>query len=472
MQTPILGGTYVARSLNAAANRMVNLFPEQVPQGGNTAGFLSRCPGLDLLATVGTGPIRGLYQFGDFGYVVSGSELYQVTTGFVSTLLGAVSGTDPVSMADNGTQLFLACNSDSYIYNVTTGVFGQITDVDFPGAVTVGYLDGYFVFNQPNSQKIWTTQVLDGTSIDALDFASAEGRADNVVSLIVDHLEAWIFGTNSVEVWYDAGSSDFPLARIQGAFIETGCDAAYSVARLDNSIFWLGGDARGRGVVYRANGYTAARVSTDAVEYAIQNYGTISDARAYTYQQEGHAFYVLQFPTEGATWVYDVSTNLWHERFSFSNGDFVRHRPVCQMSFANKIVVGDYENGKLYAYDLNTFDDNGDIQRWVRAWRALPTDRNTGRRTEQHALQLMYEAGTGLVSGQGSAPVVSLRWSDDGGHTWSNYHDREMGAIGETGKRVIWYRLGQTGKLRDRVYEISGSDPVKIIVLGAELVLT
>ena len=265
MKTPILGSSYVARSVNAADSRMVNLFSEVVPEGGKEPGFLQRAPGLRLLATVGTGPIRGLWTFGGFGYVVSGSKLYKLTTGYTATELGTVSGSGPVSMSDNGTQLFVACNGPSYIYNAGTGVFQQITDPDFPGAVTVGYLDGYFVFNEPNSQKVWVTSLLEGTQIDPLDFASAEGAPDQMVSLIVDHREVWLFGTNSVEVWYDAGNADFPLARIQGAYNEIGCAAAYSVAKLDNGLFWLGADARGNGIVYRANGYTGQRISTHAV---------------------------------------------------------------------------------------------------------------------------------------------------------------------------------------------------------------
>lgn len=470
MKTPILGSSYVARSVNAADSRMVNLFPEIVPEGGKEPGFLQRAPGLRLLASVGDGPIRGLWTFGGYGYVVSGTNLYKINTNWAATLIGVVSGAGPVSMSDNGTQLFVACNGPSYIYNANTGVFQQITDPDFPGAVTVGYLDGYFVFNEPNSQKVWVTSLLEGTQVDPLDFASAEGAPDNIVSLIIDHREVWLFGTNSVEVWYDAGNADFPLARIQGAHNEIGCAAAYSVAKLDNGLFWLGSDARGNGIVYRANGYTGQRVSTHAVEWQIQQYGDISDAIAYTYQQDGHAFYVLTFPSANATWVYDVSTQAWHERAGFSNGQFTRHRSNCQMNFNNEIIVGDYENGKLYAFDLNVYADDTATQKWLRSWRALPTGQNNLKRTAQHSLQLDCEAGVGLVTGQGSDAEVMLRWSDDGGHTWSNEHWRSMGKIGQTGRRVLWRRLGMTMKLRDRVYEVSGTDPVKIAIMGAELI--
>lgn len=471
MKTPILGSCYVTRSVNAAANRMVNLFPEIIPEGGKEPAFLNRAPGLRLLATIGTGPIRGVWIFGGDGYVVSGDELYKITTSFVATLLGTVSGTGPVSIADNGTQLFIAANPDGYIYNRLTNVFQQITDPDFPGAVSVGYLDGYFVFNEPNSQRVWITELLEGTQVDALDFASAEGSPDGLVGLIIDHREAWLFGTNSVEVWYNAGLTDFPLQRIQGAFNEIGCLAPYSIAKMDNGIFWLGSDARGNGIVYRANGYTGQRISTHAVEWQIQQYTDLSDALAYTYQQDGHSFYVLVFPTVNTTWVYDVATQAWHERAGWDHdlGEFTRHRSNCQMNFAGMIVVGDFENGKLYEFDLNTYSDDSEIQRWLRAWRALPTGQNNLKRTAQHTLQLDCESGVGLVSGQGSDPQVALRWSDDGGHTWSNTHYRSMGKIGEYGRRVIWRRLGMTLKLRDRVYEVSGTDPVKIAIMGAEL---
>jgi hypothetical protein len=475
MKTPILGSTYVARSVNAADARMVNLFPEVVPEGGKEPAFLQRCPGLLNLATIGSGPIRGLWTFSSdnsTAFVVSGNELYKINTSYTATLLGSIPGTGPVSMADNGTQLFIACNGPSYIYNNSTGEFGQIVDPDFPGAVSVGYIDGYFVFNEPNSQRIWVTQLLDGTSIEPLDFASAEGSPDGVVGLIVDHREVWVYGTNSVEVWYDAGTPDFPLQRIQGAFNEIGCISAYTIAKMDNGLFWLGADARGQGIVYRANGYTGQRISTHAVEWQIQQYGNLTDALAYTYQQDGHSFYVLIFPSANTTWVYDVATGAWHERAGWSDGSFTRHRSNCQMAFNNQIIVGDYQNGNIYAFDLDTYADNGQIQKWLRSWRALPTGQNNLKRTAQHAMQLDMESGVGLATGQGSNPEVMLRWSDDGGHTWSNYRTTSVGKIGEYYYRVWFRRLGMTMKLRDRVYELSMTDPVKTAIMGAEILIT
>jgi hypothetical protein len=270
---------------------------------------------------------------------------------------------------------------------------------------------------------------------------------------------------------------------------------------LDNSLWWLGTDARGQGIVYRTAGYNAQRVSTHAIEYAIAAYGNLSDAVAYTYQQEGHAFYVLSFAQ--ATWVYDVATSAWHERAGFEAGEFTRHRSNCQCNFGGTTVVGDYENGNIYALDLDTYADNGEIQKWLRSWRAIPTGQNDLKRTAHHALQLDCESGVGLdyldplapvelnllllqdggelltedgfgillneTDGGMMKPRVMLRWSDDGGHTWSNEHWSDMGKIGQFSHRVFWRRLGMTLKLRDRVYEVSGTDPVKVAIMGAEL---
>lgn len=476
MQTPILGSAYVARSVNAADSRMVNLFPEIIPEGGQTPAFLNRAPGLKFLQSIGTGPIRGLWAHQTNGsdfYVASGQEFYKVD-GLTATpqLLGTISGTGQVSIADNGTQLFIACNPKSYIYNEVTNQFAEITDPDFTGAVTVAYLDGYFVYNEPNSQKVWVTQLLDGTQVDPLAFASAEGSPDGLVAINVDHREAWLFGTDSIEVWYDAGLPDFPLTRIQGAFNEIGCAAAFSVAKLDNGLFWLGQDARGHGIVYRSQGYTGVRISTHAIEWQIQQYGNMSDAVGYTYQQDGHAFYVLNFPVANATWVYDVATQGWHERAGFLNGEFTRNRGNCQCNFQGNIIVGDFENGNIYQLDLMQYADHDQPQKWLRSWRALPTGQNNLKRTSQHTLQLTCETGVGLNTGQGYDPQVMLRWSDDGGHTWSNEHWASIGKIGEYGFRAIWRRLGMTLKLRDRVYEVSGTDPVKIDIVGAELIIS
>jgi hypothetical protein len=469
MKTPILGGQYVARSHRAGYNRAINLYPEAITEGGKEPGFLSRCPGLKKKSTIGGGPLRGGVVAEDYAYIVSGNTLYKVTSAYSATSLGTIDGEGFAPMSFNGVQIMIACGEIGYIYNTSTGVLAQITDPDFPGATTVDYLDGYFIFNEPDSQKVWVTTLLDGTSVDPLEFTSAEGKPDGLVAVKVSHREAWLFGKNSIEIFYNSGALDFPLARISGAFIEIGCSAPYSIAQLDNSLFWLGADARGSGIVYRANGYSGVRVSDHSIEDAIAGFSTISDAIGYSYQQAGHTFYVLTFPTADRTFVFDAATGAWHERAAYEDGSFHRHFSQIQFVFNDLVHVGDYRNGNLYVFDLETYADDTTEQRWLRTWRALPTGKNNLKRKIHHQLQLDCQTGVGLNSGQGSNPQVMLRWSDDGGHNWSGYHLQELGALGDTQQVVIWKRLGMT---RDRIYELSGTDPNKIAIMGAELRLT
>ena len=470
MKTPILGGEYITRSTSAGANRCINLFAEEVGEGGKEPGFLSRCPGMTKKVAVGTGPIRGSIKAGSNAYVVSGSKLYKVTPAYSVTEEGTVAtGSGIVSMAFNGTQIMIACNPEAYIYNTATDAFAQITDPDFPGASAVDHLDGYFVFSQPSTQKFWVTALLNGLAVDPLEFSSAEGSPDNLTTLRVSHREVWLFGTDSIEVFYNAGNTDFPLSRIQGAFIEAGCAAANSVAKLDNSLFWLGSDARGTGIIFRADGYTAKRISNHAIESTIQGFSTVVDAIAYSYQQDGHYFYVISFPTADRTFCYDVATGLWHERGDHSDGEFHQHRARCMFILNEQVHVGDRLNGFIYTFDLDNYTDNGKAQKWLRSWRALPTGKNTLKRLIHHQLQIDCEVGVGLNSGQGEEASVMLRWSDDGGKTFGNYHLGSFGRIGEFLYRPIWRRLGMS---RDRVYELSGSDPNKIIIMGAELKTT
>lgn len=476
VKTPFLGQAYVGFSKTSADNKLINLFPEVVPAdgGGKEIGVFYRCPGLKLRGVVGTGPIRGLYFARQDLYVVSGNALYRVDTTLTVFLIGTITGTGPVSMTDNGIQVFVSAlsNGSGYIYNSNTMAFAPIADPDFPGSGTVCFLDGYFVFNQPNTQKIWITSLYDGTSINPLDFASAEASPDNVVALATSHDELWCFGTNTTQVFTNTGDADFPLQPLKGVVIEYGCVAAPTVCKLDNTLFWLSQNDQGFGQVVRANGYTPQRISTHYIENTIRGYSTISDAIAYSYQQNGHAFYVISFPTGNQTFAYDVATGEWHERAYFNpiNSQFERHRGQNHAVYLGNIhLVGDYGNGNIYQLDPDTFTDNGNKQKWLRTWRALPAGTNNLNKVFHRKLQIDAEMGVGLSGAPGADgvdPQMVLRWSDDGGFTWSNEHWRSMGALGKYKNRAIWRLLGSS---RDRVYELSGTDSVKTALLSAQL---
>jgi hypothetical protein len=228
-----------------------------------------------------------------------------------------------------------------------------------------------------------------------------------------------------------------------------------------------GPERDGGGIVWRLNGYTPQRVSTDAIEYAIASYADISDAVAYAYQQEGHTFYVLTFPTGNATWVYDAATQLWHQRAYLdpATGTLGRHRSNCHMYYAGLHIVGDCKTGDLYALDLDYYYDGAA----TRCRRSAPRRTSPGRITAGScttACRSTFETGVGLNSGQGADPVALLDWSDDGGHTWSNQHAAHGQDRPVYRTRVRWNRLGRA---RDRVYRMTITDPVKRVIIGAAL---
>lgn len=474
-QFPFIGASYLSRSRNFDAQRCVNLFPEASGSGTSKAiAMLIGTPGLTLFSTLAGAGVRGCIRFtASQSIVVVGGNVYSVTTAGVGTLIGTIfNRTTPVSMASNGTVIMLVTGPEGYVVtpnvNPALSTVTQIVNPAFLGADKVDYIDGYFVFNQPGTGRFQITGLF-ATTVDPLDFATAEGSPDLLISLIVNQREIWLFGENSTEVFFDSGNALFPFQRIQGAFIEQGCAAKFSPAKSGTTLFWLSADDRGQGMVLKASGYQPQRVSTHAIEYAIAQYPRIDDAIGYTYQQEGHIFYVLTFPTGNATWVFDESTQLWHERAWRNPVDasLNRHRSNCQMAFAGKVIVGDWETGKLYSLNLDAYDDNGDILPAIRqcAHEASPDD------TWQffHRLWIDMETGVGLNAGQGSDPQVMLEWSDDGGHTFPNQMWASAGKIGEYRRRVNYRRLG---KSRDRVWRATITDPVKRIFIAADAAMT
>ncbi len=470
MNINFVGGAYQSRSLKLDAQRCVNFYPVMGESGtAKSVAALFGTPGLRLLTTLGgAGGIRAEYPptNGGDAIVIQGGSVYRITSTFVSRLVGTIDLlTTPVSIADNGTTAVLVTGPNGYTLDLATDTLTQITDPAFYGAVRVSYNNVTFIFERPGTNQFYVTTP-GAVTFDALDFASAESNAEPIVSHIINHSELLLFKRTRTEVWSDSGNADFPYAENINASIEQGCAAAHSVVGLDNSVFWLGGDKNGTGIVWRLNGYTPVRISHAGIEKAIQGYSDISDAVGFAQQKEGQTFYFLTFPSGNATWVYDVATRLWHERAYLlpANGQLQRHRANAMMFFGGEHVVGDWENGKLYALDLDYYSDNGDPLVSLRA--ASHIADGDYKNIRFHEIEVDIEAGVGLTTGQGSNPKMMLRWSNDGGKTWSTLQEMSMGRIGETLARARAKRLG---KARDRVFEISISDPVKRVVLGASV---
>lgn len=465
MQFPFIGGSYTARSKNFAAEVCINLYPEMGSASSKSPAMLVGTPGKRLWLNLAGGNIRGMLRFSAvLSLVVCGGNIYTVSNMGVSNLIHTIgTASTPVSMASNGTLVMLVTGPDGYTINPITGVVTKVTDAGFQGADTVQFIDGYFAFNKTGTGQFQITGLYD-PAIDGLDFATAEGAPDLLLSLITDHRELWLFGETSTEVYFNSGNVDFPFERINGAFIEQGCAAKFSPAKMDNTVYWLASDERGYGTVQRAQGYQPQRISTHAVEFAISQMSRIDDAVAYTYQQEGHSFYVLNFPTAQQTWVFDAATNLWHQRAWRDPADntLKQDRAICQMAFAGETLVGDNSNGNIYVLDLDYFTDNGDPIARIRACSHLSDPEY--RYQFFDSLQVDMQTGVGLVTGQGSDPKAMLQWSDDGGYSWGNELWASIGKIGERRTRVKWRRLGRS---RDRIFRVTITDPIRVIMVGA-----
>lgn len=431
-------------------------------------GILLGTPGLLLLATIGTGPIRGLYTTTTgVLYAVSGNTLYSLSSIWGQTVIGTLqTNSGPVSMTDNGPtagSLFICDGANGYSVTLSTNAFAQITAADWVGSNLVTFQDGYFIFAQPNTAQFYLSD-LNATTFNAPATTGKNGGSDNIISIICFQRNLWLFGDRTTEVWYDAGSNTNPFQYISGSMSQIGCAAAYSPAIINNNLFWLGKDATGAGVVYTASGWAPQRISTHAVEIAIQKYSTISDALGWTYEENGHQFYVLTFPTGNNTWVYDLATGFWHERCYNNMGQFQRHRANCYAAAYGVHVVGDYSNGNIYQQSLTQYFDNTTP---IIRQRISPHVSNDMNEVFYSRFQLDMETGVGVDGGtQGTNPQAMLSWSDDGGHSWSNEHWASIGAIGSYKYRAIWRRLG---KSRNRVFKLSISDPVKTALIGASI---
>ncbi len=454
--------SYKSRSLPLSAQRLVNCYSEREPSDAKSPIALFGAPGLVSWTTAGAGagPIRGMHVMGDFLYVVSGDTLYSVTSAGVATAVGStVSGTGVVSMADNGTQLCIVNGVNGYIYTVTGG-FQIITDVNFHSANTVTFFDSYFVFDWKGTNKYFISNILDGTTFGGLDFATAEVQSDYVIATVNQQENLLIFGTRTIETWYDAGALSFPFQRYDGATIERGCSAPLTPIKEDNSVFFLGDEL----IFYRLNGIVPVRISTHAIEAAWRQYQVISDAYTCSYTFEGHKFIVLTFPSQPVTWVYDISTNLWHERISWdqNNNTLERWRGNCFANFNNMLLIGDTYNGTIGYLDANTFTEYGNTMQAVMVSPPIHSDR---KRVYVSSLELDMETGTGLSTGQGAEPQIMLDWSNDGGRTWVALQKwTTLGKVGEYLTRVRWTRLGQA---RARIFRVFISDPVKRVVIAA-----
>lgn len=453
--------SYKSPSLPVSAQRVVNLYAEKQPPDAKTDVAVFGHPGIVLFATCGAGPsVRGAHKMGGVPYFVSGQRLYSVSsTGVAADLGGSITGTGPVSMDDNGTQLVITNGVNGYLYSAALG-FTLISDVDFNAADTVQFFDQRFYFDWKNTNKFFGSDILDGTSYNALVFASAETRPDNVKAVVLNKQILLVFGESTIEPWQDIGAANFPLERVPGVVIERGLAASRATAKEDNAVFFLGDDRR----FYRLDGLTPVGISTPAIDAEWQTYSVVSDAYCFSYPWNGHKFVVVHFVAANKTWVWDISVGLWHERESWDiNGRFLgRWTGNCVVQCYDKILIGDAYSGNIGYLDASTYTEFGCTTQGLATSPPIHADR---KRLFISRFELDIEAGTGIASGQGSDPQWMLRISKDGGRTYGTRQLwRSSGAMGANRTRLRWLKLGQA---RERVFELTTTDPVKRTIIAA-----
>jgi hypothetical protein len=477
-----VGASYTTRSIYQNDQECINFYPEIDPTkqpGQRGIVALYPTPGLVTEIQFPTpGEIRGMRALSGLKYAIAvcGNKVYRIATDLTYLEVGTLlSDEGPVSITDNimtsdGLTAYLVDGAHRYYYIVDTNKFQVLpsSDGDWEGATVVDTVDNYVAYNEPGTQN-WAVTDLGSPLSTTLLYGSKDGSPDTLVSLIVDHRQVYLLGEVTTEVWVDVGSVipnliTFPFQRVAGTSSQNGCGAPFSVARFAETFMFLGRDTLGTATIGQMRGYEYVRLSNHAVENSLVGYD-VSDARAWTFQVEGHEFYVITFPQIDLTWVYDLTTQQWFKwlYWNTTTSTYERHRANCGIAFANKNLVGDYENGKIYSLSFDAFTDAGNP---IRRLRRAPHITSDLQRQYFEEFQIQFQPGVGLSTGQGDNPQAMLRWSNDGGSTWSNEHWVSIGKIGNYLNRAIWRRLGWS---RDRIFEVSLTDPVKAVIISANL---
>ena len=434
-------------------------------------GVYGSTPQVYTVSSVTSGVVTGLTVYSQGSYTTQPINNVSTTTsgsgtGLTLTLTfgTGTGGTGSYKVSPSQTE---ATSETMYALNFSVL---PSSDGAFSGADVVDIVDNYFVYNNPNTQQ-WAASNILSPITPALSYGNKDGAPDNLVSIIVDHREVYLMGEDSSEVWVDAGTFPFPFQRIPGTSTQHGIVAKFSVARLGNSFAYLSRNIRGQSQVMLMEGYIPKRISTHAVENTLVNQ-PVADAVAFTYQLEGHEVYVISFPTLDITWAYDITTDMWHKWLWCDNTNtYHRCRANCVAVFQNMVLVGDWQNGQIYELDPNNFTDNGQNVRRLRRAPHLVTDL---QRQYFEEFQIQFQPGVGTTGvsmpvdtkSTTTYPQAMLRWSNDGGSTWSREYWVTIGQEGKYKNRAIWRRMGWA---RDRVYEVVVTDPVNAVIISANL---
>lgn len=459
----LFGVSQQGKSSTVTSQKHLNLYAEIIADAEKSRVVYYGTPGLLLFTSFGDTPIRGWIAVGDFIYAVHRGVFWEVNNAGVKTNRGTLTSTSGrVQMAYNGTQIAIVDGSFAGFYNYTiaTTTLATVTANVIGTPIDVTFQDGYGLFAYADA-KFQKTSAYAFQTLDALEFATAESNPDGLSRVVADHGELVLAGSETVEFWGNTGAQDFPYSNQRGSTLEFGLAAPWSLVKYNDSLAGLFKNRMGQVQVMQMAGHALRKISDQELDYKINNYGSVSDATSYAYMLGGHPMLVVNFPSEGKSHLYDGSTSMWTELESGLDG--ARHVGELHLDYLNKPRIADYANGNIYTLDADTYTDNGTpIAREI-----VSKHFNSGLdMLKISKLQVDFETGVGLISGQGSDPQAMMQFSKDNGHTWSNGAWVTLGAIGAFLTRAIWWRLGVA---RDWVFKIRITDPVKVVIAGASI---
>lgn len=384
---PVIGGAYSDDAKAWTCQDTVNYIPVAAERpGGRSPTMLRGVPGMRTFCVTGSNkPIRGARNVEGLLLVVTGTTLYKVSTNGAATALGTIPGVGRVSMSHNqitgGNEVAIANGQSGYVYNTVTGTLAQITDEGFPGAISFDFVDGYITGIEPARRFAFHSNLAAATDYNTLDRYEAEGSPDKLVGQIVDHREWWLFSERTIEPFVNTGAATNTFQRASNTMIEVGCASGASIAQMDSSVFWVGND----GIVYRANGYTPQRISTQAIEQALARCN-LAQCFAFTFEDRGHKVYYLTCP-DGQTWGYDAATGEWHRRQSEG---LTRWRINTLTKWNGVWIAGDYTNGKLYELNWDVQDEDHAVLERRRITGVLSDNQN---RVTVDGVALVFDTG-------------------------------------------------------------------------------
>lgn len=472
----LLGGTYEQKFKDWNAQRTINWYPKisKDEEKNKTKVALFPRPGLTQFASASGNCVRGLFTARTLTeercFAVIGTTLYEISYDGTMTsrasLGNLTSGTkSKVYMEiNNNNELMIQDPKAGYIFDLNTNTATQITDLDYPGGGTLAYADGYFIISD-NNGRVTFSDLGEGLSWDGFNFFTPSFKPDKVKAVATFREEIYCFGDSTIEVYINDGET--PFIRQSRTSIYYGITARDSIASWHGGVFFLGKSVNGGNDIYMmGTNYALNPITTPAICAKI-NSVTNEDAEGYvTCSKDGHIFYHIHMPSLQLTLVYDMSTNMWHERLSerpFANVDGSRqqdmYRGKCYTQFKGMNLFGDWYSGKIFKEDDTVSTDDG----YTRVLhRITPILHQELKYISVYELEIDVNSGFGTTTGQGSDPIMMLRYSLNGGNTFETEEYIKLGALGEYDYKVQKSKLGTS---RNWVIDFKITDPVDIIVM-------